>query len=53
MRNRLNHFLSAIAQTGGSGVMTYWAVTNEEIAAIAEIYLCFLVAIAMSALARY
>jgi hypothetical protein len=52
MCSSLNHFLVAIAATASSGVTTSWAATNEDTAAIAEIYLCFLVAIMMAAAAR-
>ncbi len=45
MRKSFSLFAMGVAVTTSTGVATYWVMTNEETAAIAEIFICLLVAI--------
>ncbi len=45
MRRPFSLFAMGVAVTSSTGLATYWVMTNEETAAIAEIFICLLVAI--------
>ncbi len=49
MRKTFSLVALGILVTGSSGIATYWVVENEETAAIAEVFIGFLAAIAILA----
>jgi hypothetical protein len=52
MRKSLSLFTMGLAVTVSTGYATYWSATNEDTAAIGEIWGCILAAMVVLALQR-